>query len=305
MDVRDSAAFDLARRQGGALSRSQAAGLGFTRGQIDYRVRRGLWKPVARLGYRLVEALDDTDLLSAACALLPAAVVFRRSAAVLHAIPSIGTEQPQVSVHSRTTHVFPGVEVHRCHDMADEHVTELRGLRVTTIERTVVDLAAELSIRHLSWVVDRLIAKQAMSVEVLERTASEVGRRGKPGTRSMRSIIEALDLGSEVSPLEQRGRALLAAHHGIPVIQSEYPVPWASHRRFDDAIPEAQLAIEWDSYRWHGQRDSFESDRRRDRDAASHGWRVLRFTWRDVTQHPDEVIQSVLDAISFDTNRIA
>ena len=297
MDSRDTEAFRLARRQGGVISTSQTGELGFTPSQVRYRVRTRIWVPVSRLGYQLTDPVDVMDRLRMATTLLPAAVVGRRSAAVIHGFVSIDAEEAQVLVHSRTTHLFPGVVVHRCHDLADHHVTDVHGLRVTTVERTMVDLAIELSQRHLVWIADRLIADGVLSVSSLQRVASEVGRRGRPGTRRMREVIEALEVG-EVSPLEQRGRALLREADEVPAFESEYPFPWAPHRRFDDAFPAYQLAIEWDSYRWHGQRDRFESDRSRDQEAIARGWRVLRFTWRDVTQRPEQVVAAVTAAIT-------
>ncbi|MBW3667252.1 MAG: endonuclease domain-containing protein, partial [Actinobacteria bacterium] len=61
----------------------------------------------------------------------------------------------------------------------------------------------------------------------------------------------------------------------------------------DDAYPEAKLAIEWDSRAWHLQRAAMEADRRRDRIAAMHGWLVIRVTWQDIKERPDEVIAAV------------
>ena len=53
------------------------------------------------------------------------------------------------------------------------------------------------------------------------------------------------------------------------------------------------LAIEWDSRRWHEMADAFVTDRERDRQAFLHGWRVVRFTWVDVTRTPEEVVSTV------------
>lgn len=297
MDSRDTDAFQLARRQGGVISLDQSIGLGFTPHQVKYRVRRRIWIPIGRLGYQLTDPTGPVDRLRMATALLPSAVAGRRSAGALHRFPSINADRAHVLVHSRTTHVFPDVVVHRCHDLADHHVTISDGLRVTTPERTLVDLAIELRPRHLLWVTDRLIADGQVSLPGLERVAAEVGRRGRPGTRCIREVIESLDAG-DVSPLEQRGRELLLQTDDIPSFVSEFPLPWAPHRRFDDAFPGHKLAIEWDSYRWHGQRDRFESDRRRDQEAIARGWRVLRFTWRDVTQRSNAVVDAVIAALS-------
>jgi very-short-patch-repair endonuclease len=60
-------------------------------------------------------------------------------------------------------------------------------------------------------------------------------------------------------------------------------------RRFDDAYPDHRLAIEWDGRRkYHGQFAAFEADRLRDREALLNGWRVVRFTWNDVNNRPQD-----------------
>jgi hypothetical protein len=94
------------------------------------------------------------------------------------------------------------------------------------------------------------------------------------------------------SELERRARDLIASA-GLPMPIHEYPIPWAPGRRFDDAYPDQRLAIEWDSRRYHGQLEAFEADRLRDRTAALHGWRVIRFTWQDVEQRPAMVVESI------------
>lgn len=58
---------------------------------------------------------------------------------------------------------------------------------------------------------------------------------------------------------------------------------WAEHR----------LVAETDGYASHGTRRAFERDRERDRRLLLAGWRVVRFTWRQVIEEPAEVISTV------------
>lgn len=292
----DRVVAELANRQGGAVSRSQLIDIGVTRGQIQHRIARRRWEPIRKLGYRVLPAEGSGDLLRSAVALLPSAVVSHHSAASLHGFPAISVPAPHVTVHTRTTHEYPDVVVHRCHDLRDADVTTVEGLPVTAPERTVVDLAALLSRKHLAFVARQLLDAQVIVPTRLASVAGLVARRGKPGTKKMRLVLEQLEIGDPGSPLEHRGRRLLA-ESGLAGFRSEFPLPWAPHRRFDDAYPDQRLAIEWDSFRHHGERDAFESDRRRDREAIERGWRVLRFTWRDVNERPGGVVESVRAAL--------
>ena len=58
----------------------------------------------------------------------------------------------------------------------------------------------------------------------------------------------------------------------------------------DFAIPVTQtLVIETDSFEFHGTRQAFERDRRRDQLLRLAGYAPLRITWRQLTKHPEQV----------------
>ncbi len=289
----DRRAIDLALTQGGVVTRQQALGLGFTPRQVMRRVAAGRWTAVKRGVYQLAAPRDRRDLMRSVLLTWPGSVVSHESAALLHRFPFVESEGVIVSHHSRTTHLFPGVEVRRTHDLDTWHVTTLDGVRITTAARTVVDLAGERTVRHVGAIVDRLVSDGAVDLFEVQAVLGAVGRRGKPGTTTMREVLEAR-LGEEQSEsvLERRGRKVIA-EAGLPSPVSEFPVPWTTGRRFDDAYPARRIAIEWDSRRFHGQMASFEADRVRDRDAAVNGWVVLRFTWDDVHNHPARIVETL------------
>jgi very-short-patch-repair endonuclease len=58
---------------------------------------------------------------------------------------------------------------------------------------------------------------------------------------------------------------------------------WRTHR----------LAVELDGWQHHHDRHAFERDRERDAALTAAGWRVVRFTYRQVTTRPDSVIQTL------------
>lgn len=289
----------LASQQGGVILRGQAIDAGFTTDQIDWRVSTGEWRTEVTGGYRLIEMLDRLSRLRSAATVLPNATVSHYSAAVFHDVRGISSEIVSVTVPSKTTHTFPGVRVFRNDDLASEHLTKIRGLCTTTLERTIVDLAATVSPRHLEFVVDDLLAAGRSAVANLRSVLDSVARRGKPGVGSMRAILDDRSASDENrSSLERAGLTLLA-QGGFHGYQSEFPMPWTPHRRFDIAFPTHRIAIEWDSIRWHTQKRAFQADRERDRLAIEHGWRVLRFTWLDLRDDPNgtiDLIRAVLVA---------
>jgi hypothetical protein len=294
----DRKAVCLAVLQGGVISRDQASAGGFTKGQIDRRVRDGRWKPLGNFGYRVIEMSGFEDRLRAAVAALPRAVVSHEAAAQIHDLSKVPRGRPTVLVHSQTTHDFPGVIVRRCHDLLEEHVLELSGLPVTSIPRTIVDLAPHVSERHLSSILASLIVERRVQIDDVWAVVDQVARRGKPGIARVRQVLAERDEGPRNgTPLERLGASVLR-DFGVPEPSFEYPMPWDRNRRFDAAYPRVKLAIEWDSRRWHDDPDAFERDRKRDREALLHGWRVVRFTWRDLVDHPAEVASTVRRLIS-------
>jgi len=289
---------NTAAKQGGIVLTEQALESGLTPEMIRYRVRGKRWKPVTSGVYRIFEMNASRDVLRAAVIALPGAVVSHESAASLRSIPMVDPSRPTVTVHSRTTHVFPGVQVHRNHDLLPQHVSLIDDLPVTTVPRTVVDLAATLSPKHIEFIVDDLLAAGRLTTTDLQAVHDSVAGRGKPGSASIRAILEERSEGAAhpQSRLETRGLTLLT-DAALPAPESEYPMPWNPRRRFDLAFPRHRLAIEWDSRRWHSQVDAFERDRRRDRLALLNGWRVLRFTWSEVVERPAEVVSAVRRAL--------
>jgi hypothetical protein len=287
----------IASTQGGVITRAQAIQAGMSPNQIDRRVQTRRWTALINGGYRLFEMPGDLPLVKAAIALLPRAVASHFSAAAIHGLRTVPTREVSVLVHSQTTHTFPGVRVFRCHDLDDEHVEMRVGVPVTTVERTVTDLAALVTPAHLGVILDDAVAARIVTCEQVRTVLDSVARKGKPGVRKLRSVLDERQ-GPDHSPsiLETAGLRLLI-DAGFTGFATEFPIPWAPRKRFDVAFPEHQLEIEWDSRRWHTQVQAFESDRLRDREAVLHGWRVLRFTWDDVHKRPDSVIEAVRVAL--------
>ncbi len=285
---------DLALRQGGVVRRDQVLELGMTSRMIERRLASGDWTLVTRGVYRLFAVADPRRLVEAAVAALPGAVVSHESAAALHRFPLIPDTPPTVTVHSSTTHSFPGVTVRRTRDLARHHVEQRAGLPVTTVPRTVVDLAAIYGERRLSDLVDELVASSRLGWSALVATIDEVARPGKRGSALLRRLVEdRAEPGMVVATrLERRGLAVLRAG-GLAPPAVQMPIPWAPDRRWDAAYPAERVAIEWDSRRWHTRREDFQSDRERDREAAAHGWIVLRFTWEDLQLRPDRVVEEI------------
>lgn len=294
----DKTALEIAAKQGGVIRLDQAIAAGLSPSSIGRRVAKGNWQRIARAIYRILDMDMPLDRVRAAITALPRAVASHETAAELHSIPRLALGQAIVTVHSRTTHTFPGVVVHRTRDLDDDHTDIINGVPATSTARTIVDLSARLHPRHLEAIVDDLVAAKRLELAELEGIVTAIARRGKAGSTTLRDLIaqrrsDGIPLASR---LERLGLSVLL-NAGLPRPHTEYPAPWDPHNRLDAAYPNARIGIEWDSKRWHTQVASFERDRIRDREAMLRGWHVFRFTWQDVTERPHVVVRTVRTAL--------
>ncbi|MPZ54748.1 MAG: hypothetical protein GEU79_18835 [Acidimicrobiia bacterium] len=285
---------ELAAEQGGVVRRSQLLDGGLTIGQIQRRRRSGLVEAINKFSYKIFEPQNHMDLLRGALVALPQGVVSHQSAAILHAFPTAPPSNPTVTVHHRGTHQFPGVTVRRCDDLDPQDTTLVRGLKSTTVERTVVDLAPWVSEWFLDRMTQDLIIDRRMSMDRFTEVVNRVARRGKSGSAALRSLLMARGDGNIMgqSELERLGGKLLL-DPALPTFIPQYPIPWDDDKTWDHAAPGYLLALEWDSRKWHASVEAMDSDRQRDREAQAHGWLLLRFTWIDVTRRPLYVVREI------------
>lgn len=290
----DPTVVEFALERGGLARRSDILALGKSASWIDRELRSGRLAAVKPGVYRVVHMTDYDNVLRAALVALPGAVVSHESAAKLLDFPVTPPFIPTVTVPANTTHKYPDVIVHRNGDLIPEHITTVNGLATTHDWRTLVDLAANLSDRAFDRLVENLSIAGRLHLETFASFARALCKRGKPGsTRIQLALDNRLSSAAPSSTrLERLGLSVLA-DQGLPDPQREYPAPWNEQERIDAAYPPQRLGIEWDSKSWHSAVDRMDNDRRRDREAAMLGWVVLRYTWNDLTNRPDEVGREV------------
>ena len=164
--------------------------------------------------------------------------------------------------------------------MNPDQFTIHRAIPISSVARTLADLAAVVSERELARSVERAEVLGLLDVPPL-LAASE----GRPGHAAVRRALESWAPAATNEGLETELLGLVRAA-GLP----EPAVNVLLHGLEVDLLwREAGLVVEADSMEFHGSRPGMERDRRRDALLAAHGFRTLRFTWRQVTRRPAEV----------------
>ena len=158
-----------------------------------------------------------------------------------------------------------------------------RGIPVTTVARTIVDLAADLSLNDLALVCHEAGVKHRTTPGQVKEVLSR--RPNANGARKLPPIFDG-DSPALLSRLEKRFRKLLTDAN-LPLPEFNRP---AGGRRVDCRWDWVPLTVELDSYTFHHSRHAWEQDRRREREARSRGDEFRRYTWGDVFEEPRLVL---------------
>jgi hypothetical protein len=188
-----------------------------------------------------------------------------------------------------------GIAVRRS-ALAKSEVVTLRGIRATSIFRTLGDVCARLSLIEAVVIVD--MALHARTASLANFTTWVARREHAPGVVSMRRVIGHAEAKSE-SPMETRLRMLLVLG-GLP--RPEAQVSLHDHQgrflgRPDLYYRAHSLGIEYDG---GTHRTSLAEDNRRQNRLLNSGIRLLRFTAADVLHAPDSIVMVVRGMLAGD-----
>jgi very-short-patch-repair endonuclease len=275
---------DIARRQYGVVTRRQLAAIGFGERAIARRVtsRRlhRVYRGVYAVGHTIVPPRGRW--LAAVMACGDGAVLSHGSAAALWGVRPTAAARVDITVsHTSGVRSSARIVVHRTRRAAESVV--LDRIPVTTAGRTLADLATALPRRDLEKACE---AAEALGLKV------EIDS-DHPGARRLR---EAMD-----HDLTTTTRSGLEDEFLVLCDRYEIPRPLVNTVvagfLVDFCWPEHRLIVETDGRR-HRTRAAFERDRARDALLTALGWRVMRFTTRQVRGDPATVAARVLSARS-------
>jgi very-short-patch-repair endonuclease len=187
-----------------------------------------------------------------------------------------------------------GVITYRARRSEARDATSWRGIPVTTVPRTIVDLAAVLPEDDLARAFHLATVQHKSKPDHVERVLSR--RHNWPGAATLRRVLWG-DVPVTLSRLEDRFLDRLRAA-GLPQpevnrrIDGRYvDCRWSQHR----------LTVELDSYRYHHTRHAWEQDRQRERQARARGDEFRRYTWQDVSEEPGPMLADLRQLLGHPT----
>jgi hypothetical protein len=272
----------------------QAAGSGL------HRVHRGVYA----VGHRSISRL--THLRAAVLACGDGAVVSHGSAAALHGLWDYWPRFIDVTVPVEAGRKIDGIRCRRCRYPQPEEIEVRNGLALTTLARTLVDLAGIIDLTALRKAVGRAAIRRKLDLQAVDLAIYNAkGRRG----------LKALELTlvpyrtKDGKPLDVRSdfETLILPElldRGLPRPGCNVPIHVEEQRFVADFLWEgARMIVETDGRETHETPPAFQDDRRRDQFLAAAGYRVLRVTWEQIHGERAAVLERIERAVSLRRRR--
>ena len=245
-------------------------------------VHRGVYA----VGHRALR--KEGRRLAAVLACGPGAVLSHRSAAAHWEL--LPTDQARIDVTApRSRDGGPGIRLHTSRSLDDNDTATHEGIPITSIARTLLDLAATVRPGRL----ERALA-QAERLQLYDhRAITDVIARNN-GHRGNGVLARATAQEPKLTRSELEAHFLeLVRRAGLPEPDANSSLDAPDHPGLEPDFywPQHRLIVETDGWATHKTKAAFQSDRRKDAALTAAGYRVMRFTYDDVVHEPDTVVE--------------
>jgi len=282
----------VAAEQHGRISFEQLQACGLSDKAIRGRVQRGQLYRVHRAVYAVGHEAPTLhgDFMAAVLAGGEGAVLSHFSAAALWGMLPRQPRDLEVIVTGAKGRAQPGLRVHRARVLDPRDVTRHHGIPVTTAARTCLDIASTLSPEALRRPVRQAQAEHRTNVrqiaELLARTNGHCGAK---------RLVDLVATGAAPTRSELEDLVLdLLLRGGLPPPDVNKPLIRQGRRIVPDFRWAAQrLVVEADGAAWHEAKLAREDDAERQAVLEAGGERVIRITWDQAVQRPNQSIARV------------
>jgi very-short-patch-repair endonuclease len=273
------------------VARRQLCELGIGEDRVEGRRQRGqlhlLHRGVYAVGHRKVTT--EGRWMAAVLACGSDAVLSHRSAGQLWRLLPQSAIAPEIT-RPRSFTARGEIRCHQAILPADE-TDEVGGIAVTSVSRTLFDLAAVLSRERLEGALNEAEVRQLTSrLSVPDLLRRHPGRRG---AATLRAVLDEGAHGITRLELERRFATLIATHRLPRPRRNAHVAVRGRFFEVDCLWRRQRVIVELDGRAAHGTRRAFESDRERDRLLLAEGWLPMRVTWRQLQDEPETIVSDL------------
>ncbi|HUC21928.1 MAG TPA: DUF559 domain-containing protein [Streptosporangiaceae bacterium] len=245
----------------------------------------------------LIPALPAGRLLlsaaAAAASLGPSAVVSHETAALLHGLSLLGSPPAALTITrppgAGSRSARRGISLH-CAALPAAHVGGRLGVPVTTVPRTVIDLARVLDFRAGLVVADSALQRKLTSQKELRAVMAACPRWR--GVRMAAAVVEFAD-GRAESPLESLARVVFR-DGGLPPPELQVEIKDSEFiGRVDFLWRKFRTIVEVDGAAKYEDRTLAMRQLRRDKRLREAGYEVVHFDWKEINGDPEYVVAAV------------
>lgn len=289
----DQAIRRLAECQHGVVARAQARQLGLGRACLAQE-----WELLTPLVLRLAgsQRTHRQRCMAAALDGGPGAVVSGVTAAWLWQLPGFAPGEVHISRERGGNGRVPAAaRLHEPRSLPAHHRTVVDAIPVTTVARTLFDLAGLVHPLRVERALDNALARRLVALETMRGLAIELFEHGRTGSALVRQLLSDRGAGyiPPASGLEARFLSVLV-RAGIQVPDKQVDLggeTWAGRVDFVDR--RLRVVFEIDSDVHHTSKLDCEADARRDATLRAAGFEVVRITERDLRERPEAVVAMV------------
>jgi predicted transcriptional regulator of viral defense system len=301
MDI-DASVRDIAEAHHGIFGAHHLRDLGVSRHVRTGRLASGRWEQVHERVYRIVgNPLTWRGRLLAACwAGGTRAVASHRSAAELWQLPGRDDKFSEITCPRWRRARHDDLLVHESLILDDIDTTVRERIPVTTVARTLFDLAGVVGPTTVDIAVATALRRQLTTLIELEEVFARLASRGRAGTMQFRAVLEL----HRATPAQTESEAehlilRLITKHGLPAPVPQYEIRRPDRSlvaRVDFAYPDLKVAIEYDSYAHHLGTDAHDRDGARRNAILKVDWYPITATAADLRNGGQRLARDIADA---------
>jgi very-short-patch-repair endonuclease len=284
---------DLATRQHGVVATRQLKPLGYSRSSVAKAAKVGrlhrLHRGVYVVGHRVLDWRGHCMAAALACA---PAVVSHASAAYAWGLLRHAPTRTQLTAPTER-HPKSWCTVHWAH-LAEADIAAPEGIPATSVARTLLDQAADVSDERLERLLERAEELELFDLRAVDELLGRAGRHPGIG-RLKRGLAIYRDDPAFVRSRTEKRFLDLVRRTGLPRPATNV---YVSGFELDAYWERERFAVELDVFATHGTRGAFERDRLREDDLQLLGIEMIRVTLPRLRREPAAVARRVGDHLA-------